>query len=233
MQKQNMRMLRCVTLRYAPSDPGSTRKLRRDFRHTSKGPRSRHMGYVLLGLACANYIGLNGAVFLMFAHGIMTALAFGLIGFFYDQTHTRMLPDLGGLSKQIPWIGACFAIMALASLGLPGFANFASEFMVFFAAWEAGYIVPAILAVAGIVITATYLLRAVRQAFFGPRIEKWEKLVDANTWFKKLPFAFLILVLTIFGCFPFLLTDVIHTGIVPIVDRINDVVEAAKTVAGG
>jgi NADH-quinone oxidoreductase subunit M len=191
---------------------------------------SSHMGYVLLGLATVNALGVNGAVFLMFAHGIMTALAFGLIGFFYDQTHTRMVPDLGGLSHQIPFVGACFAIMALASLGLPGFANFASEFMVFFAAYEAGLLVAAVLAVLGIVITATYLLRAVRNAFFGPRLERWDYVQDANTWFKKLPFAFLIIVLVIFGCFPSLLTDVIHTGVVPVVDAIKG---AGASVAGG
>jgi NADH-quinone oxidoreductase subunit M len=200
---------------------------------------SSHMGYVLLGLACVNYLGVNGAVFLMFAHGIMTALAFGLIGFFYDQTHTRMLPDLGGLSKQIPFVGMCFTMMALASLGLPGFANFASEVMIFFAAWERGitplmgghlggtrYLVAAVLGVLGIVITATYLLRAVRSAFFGPRIEKWDKVTDANTWFKKLPFVFLILVLVFFGCFPSLLTEIIRTGVEPIVDQIRDAAAA-------
>ena len=97
---------------------------------------SSHMGYVLLGIASVTAMGMDGAVFLMFAHGVMTALAFSLIGFFYDQTHTRMLDDLGGLMQQIPFVGICFVMMAMASLGLPGFANFASELLVLVGTWE-------------------------------------------------------------------------------------------------
>ena len=196
---------------------------------------SSHMGYVLLGIATMNVIGIDGAVFLMFAHGIMTALAFGLIGWFYDQTHTRMLPDLGGLSKQIPWIGVAFTVMAFASSGLPGFANFASELMVLFGAWQEAannpmFYLYAILAVWGIVITATYMLRAVRWSFFGPLNPTWEgKVMDANTFVWKAPFAFLILALVIFGCYPKLLVDVIDLGVQPIVDILT---QARQTVAG-
>ena len=197
---------------------------------------SSHMGYVLLGIASMNVIGLNGAVFLMFAHGIMTALAFGLIGWFYDQTHTRMLPDLGGLSKQIPWTGAAFTIMALASAGLPGFANFAAEFMVLVGAWQeavtnnAWFYLYAILAVWGIVITATYLLRAVRWAFFGPLNPTWEgKIEDPKGLVWKAPFVLLILVLVVFGCYPKLLVDVIDTGVQPIIDVLNT---ARQSIAG-
>ncbi len=197
---------------------------------------SSHMGYVLLGIASMNVIGLNGAVFLMFAHGIMTALAFGLIGWFYDQTHTRMLPDLGGLAKQIPFIGVCFTIMALASAGLPGFANFASEFMVLIGSWQEAvrgnswFFLYTILAVWGIVISATYLLRAARWAFFGPLNPCWEgKIKDADTWFWRAPFIMLIAALVLFGCYPKLLIDVIATGTGPIVDIIEN---ARQAVAG-
>jgi NADH-quinone oxidoreductase subunit M len=186
---------------------------------------SSHMGYVLLGIACMNVIGINGAVFLMFAHGIMTALAFSLIGWFYDQTHTRELQDLGGLSKQIPFIGTAFTICALASAGLPGFANFASELMVLFGSWKEAvtnnpmFYLYTILAVWGIVITAVYLLRAVRWAFFGPLNPTWEgKIRDADTFVWKAPFVFLILMLVVFGCYPKMLTDVIGTSVEPLVD---------------
>ncbi len=190
---------------------------------------SSHMGYVLLGIASVNVIGLNGAVFLMFAHGIMTALAFGLIGWFYDQTHTRMMPDLGGLARQIPWVGFAFCIMAFASSGLPGFANFASEIMVLFGAWQAAvegnpmFYLYTVLAVWGIVITATYLLRAVRWTFFGPLNPTWEgRIRDADTVVWKAPFVLLIVALVIFGCYPKLLTDVIGTGVGPIIDTLKN-----------
>jgi NADH-quinone oxidoreductase subunit M len=208
---------------------------------------SSHMGYVLLGLATMQGFGMTGAVFLMFAHGIMTALAFGLIGFFYDQTHTRWVPDLGGLAHQIPFVGTAFAIMTLASLGLPGFANFASELMVIFGAWGASehwktafggayagwswhYTVATIAAVWGIVVTATYLLRALRDVFYGPRLERWDGLRDAETWFQRAPFILLIAVLTITGCYPPIITDVIDGAVEPLVARIHEI---ATVVAAG
>ena len=74
-----------------------------------------HMGYAFLGIACLNETGLTGTVFFMFAHGVMAALCFALIGFIYDQAHTRMVPDLGGLAKQLPFITVCFVMAAFAS----------------------------------------------------------------------------------------------------------------------
>ncbi|MCK6480155.1 MAG: NADH-quinone oxidoreductase subunit M [Planctomycetaceae bacterium] len=170
---------------------------------------SSHMGYVLLGIASMTSLGINGAIFLMFAHGVMTALAFALIGFFYDQTHVRTIPDLGGMSHQIPFIGTAFVFMSMASAGVPGFANFASEVMVMFGAWQGGLKWQAVVAVLGIVPTGVYLLRAVKGAFFGPRNPRWDGLRDAVTPFQRLPFLFLISVLLLFGFWPRLLTDVI------------------------
>jgi NADH-quinone oxidoreductase subunit M len=185
---------------------------------------SSHMGYVLLGLASMHVLGLSGAVFLMFAHGIMTALAFGLIGWFYDQTHTRVVDDLGGMIKKLPFAGTCFVIMAMASAGLPGFANFASELLVILGAWKAEFAlagtsitipgwVPTMAAVWGIVISATYLLRAVRDAWLGPPNPRWENLQDATTRRQKTPFVGLIFVLMLTGCFPSLIVDTIKDGV--------------------
>ncbi|GJM20911.1 MAG: NADH dehydrogenase subunit M [Planctomycetota bacterium] len=181
---------------------------------------SSHMGYVLLGVASLTTFGLTGAVFLMFAHGVMTALAFSLIGFFYDQTHTRMLDDLGGLMRKIPFVGVCFVMMAMASLGLPGFANFASELMVIVGSWER-YPIPTMIALFGLVIGATYLLRAVRAVFLGDMDPKWEKLQDARTPFQRAPFLLLLGVLIFFGCFPWFMTDMIKTGVEPIISSLH------------
>lgn len=168
-----------------------------------------HMGYAFLGLAPMNELGLTGTVFFMFAHGIMAALCFALIGFIYDQTHTRMIPDLGGLAKQIPFIAVCFTMAAFASSGLPGFANFVSELLIFFGAWEK-YRWQTILGIFGIVITATYMLRLIRHVFFGPAKPEWNKIQDAKGFWQKLPYGFLVVVLLIFGFWPSLLLDVIR-----------------------
>jgi NADH-quinone oxidoreductase subunit M len=182
---------------------------------------SSHMGYTLLGIASVTVMGVSGAVFLMFAHGVMTALTFGLIGFFYDQTHDRYIPNLGGLAHQMPFVGTCFALATMASAGVPGFANFASELMVMLGAWEAGYKVQAVIAVFGVVITAVYLLRALANVFFRARKERWDKVQDARGVFQKSPFILLIIVLLAFGMYPKPMVDVISPGVEPLVRKVQ------------
>jgi NADH-quinone oxidoreductase subunit M len=202
----------CMNILYG----GFVAMAQRDMKFVVGYSSSSHMGYVLLGIAAANVIGLEGAVFLMFAHGCMTALAFSLIGFFYDQTHTRMLDDLGGLMKRMPFVGTCFVIMTMASAGLPGFANFVAELLVIIGAWTQGMYLPAILAAWGIVVTGVYLLRTVKDAFFGKMSPRWDGLVDARTPVQKLPYALLIAVLLFFGFYPQPLLTVIRQGVEPI-----------------
>jgi len=182
---------------------------------------SSHMGYTLLGIASVTVMGVSGAVFLMFAHGVMTALTFGLIGFFYDQTHDRYIPNLGGLAHQMPFVGTCFALATMASAGVPGFANFASELMVMLGAWEAGYKVQAVIAIFGVVITAVYLLRALADVFFRARKERWDKVKDARGLFQRSPFILLIVVLLVFGMYPKPMVDIIKGGVEPIVRRVQ------------
>ncbi|MDP3981245.1 MAG: NADH-quinone oxidoreductase subunit M, partial [Chlamydiota bacterium] len=177
-----------------------------------------HMGYILLGISCMNTIGLDGAVLLMFAHGVMAALSFALIGHCYEQTHTRMVPELGGLAKRIPFIATCFSIATMASLGLPGFANFVAEIMIFIGAWDL-HRVPAILAIFGIVITATYLLRMIRHVLFGPLNPKWHHIEDAKTLFQRLPYVLLISALLIIGIWPSLFINLIDQGVRGILQR--------------
>jgi NADH-quinone oxidoreductase subunit M len=200
----------------------------RDMKFVIGYSSSSHMGYVLLGIASITVLGTSGAVFLMFAHGIMTALAFALIGYFYDQTHTRMLPDLGGMMSQIPFVGVLFVLTAMASLGLPGFANFASELMVLVGSWER-YPIPTILGVFGLVIGATYLLRTVKAAFLGPPNPRWDGLHDARSFIDRAPFLLLLGVLLVFGFYPAPVVDLIETGVAPIVTAL----QAAEAGMGG
>ncbi len=146
----------------------------------------------------------------------MAALTFALIGFFYHQTHNRVVTDLSGLARKIPFIGVCMVMAVMASSGLPGFANFASEVMVFVGAWHQGSFVfrlATVCAVWGIVVTATYLLWAVRTSFFGPFNEKWNMLHDAVSLRQRFPYALLILVLLVVGFCPRLLTDIIKPSV--------------------
>lgn len=195
---------------------------RKDMKFMIGYSSSSHMGYVLLGLATLNYVGVNGAVLLMFAHGIMTALAFSLIGFVYDQAHTRMMYDFSGLAKKVPFVAVAFAIMGFASSGLPGLANFVAELMVFVGAFK-DYPVQAVIAVFGIIVTATYMLRCLRDVFFREPMHEWEGLRDASTFVERLPYVILIAVLLIVGFYPAILVDIINLGVVPLVDKVNGV----------
>jgi NADH-quinone oxidoreductase subunit M len=205
-------VLACFNILYA----GLTALTQRDWKFLIGYSSVSHMGYVLLGIATLNVVGVSGAVLLMFAHGVMAALTFSLIGFFYHQTHNRFVPELSGLAKKIPFIGTCMVMAVMASSGLPGFANFVSEVMVFIGAWHQGstlFRIATICAVWGIVVTATYLLWAVRTSFFGPFDEKWSMLKDATTPLSKFPYVLLIAVLLTVGFCPRLLTDIITKSV--------------------
>jgi NADH-quinone oxidoreductase subunit M len=206
----------CMNILYG----GFVAMAQRDMKFVVGYSSSSHMGYVLLGIAAANSVGLEGAVFLMFAHGVMTALAFSLIGFFYDQTHTRMLDDLGGLLRRMPFVGTAFVLMTMASAGVPGFANFASELLVIVGAWKAGLFLPAVLAVWGIVVTGVYLLRTVKDAFYGTMPARWEGLRDASPS-ERGPFVLLIAVLLLFGFWPQPLLSIIEQGTTPIASALE------------
>lgn len=133
-----------------------------------------HMGYLLLALAAAMSPGGAGAasavVFFMVAHGLIVALFFLLSDCLQKTAGSRFVGDLGGLARTMPFLGVAFAVAVIAGSGLPGFANFVAEVMVFIVSWSEGSVafrVGAIAAVWGVVMTATYLFRALRSTFHG------------------------------------------------------------------
>jgi NADH-quinone oxidoreductase subunit M len=181
---------------------------------------SSHMGYVILGIASLTTLGLDGAVLLMFAHGLMTALAFALVGHIYDEAHTRYLPELGGLAHQVPFIATCGVIAAMASSGLPGFANFVAELLVVIGSWDR-YPLQTTCAVFGIVVTAVYMLRLVRGAFFGESKPVFAHVHDAARPFARLPYVVLIATLLYVGCWPKSILRIVDAGARPLIQRIS------------
>jgi NADH-quinone oxidoreductase subunit M len=174
-----------------------------------------HMGIVGLGLSTMTTDGINGAVFQMFSHGIMTALFFSAIGYIYDRTHTIHMPDLGGLSKTMPVASAFFIVAALCGVGVPGMSSFWAELLVFISSVKV-YPIRGILAVLGLVISALFMLRVVQKVFYGDRNEKWAHIPDVGL-FLATPRIILIGVLVFFGLFPRLILDVINSAVVPFV----------------
>ncbi|MBI3853170.1 MAG: NADH-quinone oxidoreductase subunit M [Verrucomicrobia bacterium] len=166
-----------------------------------------HMGFVFLGIASLNLIGITGAVVVMIAHGFLAALTFGLSGYLYQQTKTLEIGELGGLLRKLPFIGSALVMAMLAGCGLPGFANFVGEVTVFFGAWKAFPLITSLAVWGALIIGAVYMLRAVRNILHGPLPEKWAVVADASNPWRKLPFALLLASLLLFGFFPRLLTE--------------------------
>ena len=136
-----------------------------------------HMGYVLMGLATLNAVGIGGAVLQMFSHGVMTALFFAMTGALYDQAHTRDLRVFGGLIARMPAFVAFFVIAGFASFGLPGLSGFVAEFNIFVGIFKT-YPLFGALGVFATVITAAYILRFFAFMFFGDLNPHWSSLHD-------------------------------------------------------
>jgi NADH-quinone oxidoreductase subunit M len=181
-----------------------------------------HMGIVMLGIATLTEQGLNGAVFQMVAHGIMTGLFFALVGLVYEKAHSRAIFTMGGFGQMMPGIATAFAIGGFSSLGLPATAGFVAEFLTFvgaFASAHRWWLFPGVI---GAFLTSIYVLRVVRQIFWG------EKSADPH--FQHLPDAqgtewvalvFLVCVLILFGVVPRLLLAPIDTATVPLLMRLG------------
>jgi NADH-quinone oxidoreductase subunit M len=171
-----------------------------------------HMGFIFLGIASLNVIGVSGAVLIMIAHGFLAALTFALSGYIYQQTGTLQMSDLGGLCRKLPFIGTALLMAAMAGCGLPGFANFVGEVTVFFGAWSQPslHVVTFIALWGALVIGGIYMTRAVRNILHGPLPEKWNSLADASHVWRKLPYALLLASLFVFGFWPRLLTEKIN-----------------------
>ena len=146
-----------------------------------------HMGFVLLGLATANALGVSGAVLQMFSHGVIGALLFAVAGrMVYRRTHTRDLDALSGmrLNQALPFAAFSFVIASAASMGLPGFSGFAAEITILIGAWKT-YPVAVWITGAGMVLVAAFTLRALKKSFFGEsasevRMQEGRVLVDAD-----------------------------------------------------
>jgi NADH-quinone oxidoreductase subunit M len=173
------------------------------------------MGIVGLGLATVTVDGLNGAVFQMFAHGAMTALFFSSVGYIYDRTHTKMIPELGGLSKIMPRASSYFIIAALAGIGVPCLASFWAELLVFIASFRV-YPVRGTLAICALVVSALFMLRVVQRTFYGQKNERFAHLKDVSFGL-GIPRMILVGVIVLFGLFPALMVDLVQTASIPLI----------------
>jgi len=178
-----------------------------------------HMGLVMLGAATLTEAGLNGSVFQMFAHGVMTGLFFALVGLVYEKAHSREIFRMGGFGRVMPGIATAFTIGGLSSLGLPGTSGFVAEILTFMGAWRSDFRWWLVPAVAGTFLTAVYVLRVTKQIFWGSPSPHFHHLEDARgpEW---VALVILVGVLVLFGFVPGIALVPVDTATVPLLSRI-------------
>ena len=181
-----------------------------------------HMGYIFLAVAALiafpdNPLAKPAAILLMFAHGVSIALLFGLADRIERSTGSLDLAEMGGLAKSAPKLAFLFGIAAMASIGLPGLANFSGEILVFLAAFASyhgvGGLGPVqiacIFSLWGVVISAVYMLRAYRNIFHGPCVPVTASAPDL-TLADRIPAALLVLALFAVGLYPNILLNLLR-----------------------
>ena len=189
--------------------------MQKDLKYINAYSSVSHVGFSLLGIGMLTQTAMTGAVMQMVSHGVMTALFFAIIGMIYDRTHTRMVHDMGGLMKVMPFITTVLFIVGLCSLGLPGLSGFVAEMTVFVGSWQntdTFYRVATIAAAASIVVTAVYILRAIGQTAMGPIKNEYLQLKDA-AWNERLAAIILVAGILAIGIAPFWLNDLVKPAI--------------------
>jgi NADH-quinone oxidoreductase subunit M len=178
-----------------------------------------HMGFVLVGVSGLTPLSLNGAVFQLFAHGVITGSLFLLVGLVYDRTHTRSIRELGGLAEKAPYLAIAWVLAALAAVGLPGFAGFIAEFEIFVGTFGT-HKVGTFLAVFGVVLSAGYMLWMLQRVFFGPIKEQWTRLKDVGL-LEGAYMVGMLIVIFLAGVAPGLLDQVINFGVNSVIARVG------------
>ena len=182
-----------------------------------------HCGLVLFAILMMNETAMTGAVMQMLSHGLMTALFFALIGMIYGRTHTRLITEMGGLMKIMPFLGVSYVIAGMASLGLPGLSGFVAEMTIFVGAFQETdtfHRVLTIVAASSIVITAVYILRVVGKILYGKIQDPHHAELNDATWWERVSVVTLIIAVVALGSVPFWISDMIHNSLMPVVNKL-------------
>ena len=171
-----------------------------------------HMGFVTLGIFTFTKQGIEGSIFQMLSHGIISAALFLCVGVLYDRVHSRLINSYGGIVNILPKYAFVFAIFMLGSLGLPGTSGFIGEILVLLSTFQKSFLA-AILASIGIILGAAYMLWLYKRVVFG-KLEKKELLELKDLNYSETVILFSLAILTlVFGFYPNLILDTIHVSV--------------------
>ncbi len=185
--------------------------VQKDFKMVLAYSSISHMGIVLIGLGAMNEAGVQGAVFQVVSHGLISALLFFLIGVMYERAGTSYIDKLGGLAKVMPLTAGFLLAAAMASLGMPGMSGFVSEFMAFLGLFKEMPVLAAVGAI-GIILTAVYLLRAVLNVTYGKANHSYEGAFDLRP-IEMIPVIVLLAFIVLIGVYPNVLTQPLQVAL--------------------
>ena len=171
-----------------------------------------HMGYVTMGIFAMNTEGIDGAIFQMLSHGLVSSALFLCVGVIYDRMHTREIDAYGGLVNNMPKYAVVFLIFTMANVGLPGTSGFVGEFLTLLGVFRVNTWV-ALFAATGVILSAAYALWLYRRVVFGDLIKEALKSITDMTAREKAVFAPLVAMTLLLGVYPSLVTDIIGPSV--------------------
>ena len=186
-----------------------------------------HMGFVTMGIFSFTVQGVDGAIFQMLSHGLVSAALFLCVGVVYDRVHTREIAAYGGLVNRMPVYAVVFMVFTLANVGLPGTSGFIGEFLTLVGAFKANTWV-AFLATTGVILSAAYALYLYRRMIFGPLEKPSLRSIADMGYREKLVFAPLVLLVILFGFYPAPLLDVTAVSVKKLVSGYETAIKAAQ-----
>ena len=177
-----------------------------------------HMGFVTLGIFTLTKQGIDGGIFQMISHGLISAALFLSVGVLYDRTHSRLINSYGGVVNYIPKYSLVFMIFALAALGLPGTTGFLGEFLILVGVFQKNYLV-ALLATTGVVLAATYMLWLSKRVIFGETKNSEIKSLKDINFLEGITLFVLAAAIIIFGFYPDPLLETINVSVNDLLDN--------------
>jgi NADH-quinone oxidoreductase subunit M len=188
-----------------------------------------HMGYVTMGVFTVTMQGVQGGIFQMLSHGVVSAALFLCVGVIYDRMHTRQIDAYGGLADRMPLYALVFMIFTLANVGLPGTSGFIGEFLSLLGAFRANFWV-AILASSGVILSAMYALWLYRRVIFG-KLEKTSlKAIKDLTWREAAIMTPLVILTVLLGFYPVPVLDYTAASAQHLIDGYKAALAAAGSI---
>ncbi len=189
-----------------------------------------HMGYVTMGIFALNMNGIQGGIYQMLSHGLVSGALFLCVGVVYDRMHTREIAAYGGLVNRMPKYAVVFLIFTLANVGLPGTSGFVGEFLTLIGVFQVNTWV-AMFATTGVILSAAYALWLYRRVVFGVLEKESLKTILDLSGREKLILYPLVAMVILFGIYPVPVFDVTNASVEALVSNYHEAIEAAKITA--